>query len=183
MIPNDALDRGTTRRSFIKTVTAGGLMLALGGVSRPGAAAAADATGPLNAYVLVTPDDLVRIMARNPDMGQGVTTSLPMIIAEELDADWSRVRIEQADNEPQKYGMQFSGGSLTIPTQWQEMRRMGAAARQMLLQAAARDWGCASTDCRTEAGVVVHVASGRRASYGSLALKCADIPAPNPKAV
>lgn len=175
--------RGITRRGFLKTVTAGGLMLSLGGLQAArGAGAAAAKASALNAYVLVTPDNLVRIMARNPDMGQGVSTSLPMIIAEELDADWKSVRIEQADNDPQKYGgVQFSGGSMTIPSQWLEMRRMGAAARQVLVQAAARDWGCPPAECRTEAGVVIHGPSGRRASYGSLALKCADIAAPDPK--
>jgi isoquinoline 1-oxidoreductase subunit beta len=174
--------RNTTRRTFLKTVTASGLMLSIAGLPRPGSAAAA-AARPLNVYVLITPDGLVRIMARNPDMGQGVSTSLPMLIAEELDADWKSVRIEQADSEPQKYGVQFSGGSRTIPSQWQDLRRVGAAARAMLVQAAARDWGCAPAECRTEAGVVVHGASGRRATYGSLALKCADIEPPDPKAL
>ncbi len=175
----------TSRRAFLKTVTAGGLMLSFAGLprARDAAAAAAATASPLNAYVLITPGNVVRIMARNPDMGQGVSTSLPMIIADELDADWKSVRIEQADNDPQRYGVQFSGGSRTIPSQWLDLRRMGAAARAMLVQAASRDWGCPPAECRTEAGVVVHGPSSRRATYGSLALKCADIDPPDPKSV
>ena len=171
---------GASRREILASVTAAGLTLNFAIAAKAGAQAAG--VGALNAFVRVAPDGIVTIMSKNPEIGQGILTSLPMMIAEELDVDWKNVRIEQAPNDPKLYGRQFAGGSLSTPMNWDELRRVGAVARLMLVQAAAQAWNCAPGDCSTEPGNVVHK-SGKKRSYGSLALACANIPAPDPKTV
>ena len=171
---------GANRREILASVTAAGLTLNFAVAPKAGAAAAG--VGALNAYVRVAPDGIVTIMAKNPEIGQGIKTSLPMMIAEELDADWKNVRIEQADNDPKTFGRQFAGGSMATPMHWDELRRVGAVARLMLIQAAAQAWNCGPGDCTTEPGSVVHK-SGKKRSYGSLALACATITPPDPKTV
>jgi CO/xanthine dehydrogenase Mo-binding subunit len=111
-------------------------------------------------------------------MGQGVRTSLPMIVAEELDADWTRVRIEPALADARKYGNQLTGGSTSVRTSWEPLRHAGAQARSMLMAAAAQSWGVAADSCRTENGCVIHDASRRRARYGSLSEAAAKLPLP-----
>src|SRR6185436_10341818 len=172
---------GASRREILKTVSASGLLLSFAVAPKAGAATAG--VGALNAYVKVAPDGIVTIVAKNPEIGQGIKTSLPMMIAEELDADWKSVRIEQADNDPKTYGRQFAGGSMATPMHWEELRRVGAVARLMLIQAAAQAWNCGPGDCTTTPGMVVHKPSGKKRTYGSLALACANIPAPDPKTV
>jgi isoquinoline 1-oxidoreductase beta subunit len=108
---------------------------------------------------------------------------LPMLIAEELDVDWSQVRIEQALNDPKLYGRQFAGGSMATPLHWDQLRQVGAAARAMLVAAAAQGWGVQPADCTTASGVVLHKASGRKATYGSLAIKAAEQAPPDLKTV
>src|SRR6185369_4436804 len=120
------------------------------------AGAQTNAPKPLNAYVQIAPDGMVTIVAKNPEIGQGVMTSLPMMIAEELDVDWKNVRIVQAGNDPKAYGRQFAGGSMATPLHWEELRRVGAVARLMLIQAAAQAWNCGPGDCTTTPGMVVH---------------------------
>ena len=169
-----------SRRDVIRTgAAAGGLMLAfsLAGKARAEGAAA----GRLNAYVTIAPDNTVTIVAKNPEIGQGVKTSLPMMIAEELDCDWAQVRTQQADGDPATYGRQFAGGSAATPLHWDELRRVGATGRAMLIAAAAKDWGVPAAECVTASGVVSHKASGKKATYGSLAAKAAALPAPDPK--
>ncbi|UTP40269.1 xanthine dehydrogenase family protein molybdopterin-binding subunit [Phenylobacterium sp. LH3H17] len=169
-----------SRREVLRTSVAagGGLLL---GFSMAGKGAAQTATAKLNTYVSIAPDGAVSIMAKNPEIGQGIKTSLPMIIAEELDVDWSQVKSVQAPSDPALYGRQFAGGSAATPLHWDELRRVGAAGRAMLVAAAAQGWGVPAADCTTASGVVHHKASGRKATYGSLAAKAATLPAPDLK--
>jgi isoquinoline 1-oxidoreductase subunit beta len=177
------LTGGASRRDILKaSVIGGGLVLSFSIAAKSEAAETAGAQA-LNAYVRVAPNGIVTIMAKNPEIGQGVKTSLPMMIAEELDVAWENVRIEQADNDPKLYSRQFAGGSLATPMNWDDLRRVGAVARAMLVNAAATAWNCPSGDCRTSAGQVIHVSTGRKASYGTLAAQCAGIAAPDPKSV
>jgi isoquinoline 1-oxidoreductase beta subunit len=174
---------GASRRDILKaSVIGGGLVLSFSIAAKSEAAETAGAQA-LNAYVRVAPNGIVTIMAKNPEIGQGVKTSLPMMIAEELDVAWENVRIEQADNDPKLYSRQFAGGSLATPMNWDDLRRVGAVARAMLVNAAATAWNCPSGECRTSAGQVIHASTRRKASYGSLAAQCAGIPAPDPKSV
>ena len=172
-----------SRRSFLRAGAAagGGLFLSarLGGVAEAAIAGAPAVAGPaLSAYLKIAPDGLVTITAKNPECGQGIKTMLPMLIAEELDVDWKDVRIVQAMNDPVNYPRQVAGGSTATPTNWDPMRRVGAAGRQMLVQAAAEGWGVPAAECTTTPGVVHHIKSGKSATYGSLAGKAAALPAP-----
>ncbi|MGH8327072.1 MAG: molybdopterin cofactor-binding domain-containing protein, partial [Steroidobacteraceae bacterium] len=171
-----------SRRAFVTASLAagGGLML---GLAMPGAASAragdvADAQVKLTGYIRIAPDGIVTIMAKNPDMGQGVKTSLPMMIADELDVAWANVRTEYAPLDPAVFGLQFSGGSFSTPMNWDPLRRAGAAGRQMLVTAAARAWAVPVSECTTEAGVVHHRGSSRSLTYGALARRAAAVKPP-----
>jgi isoquinoline 1-oxidoreductase beta subunit len=147
---------------------AGALLIA---VSLPRALAgrdAADAPWEANAFLRIDPDGSVTITVPNPDMGEGVRTSLPMLIAEELDVDWNRVRVAQADWAASKYGDQYSGGSSGVRRNWDPLRSAGATARAMLVAAGAARWNVAPSDCGTDRGFVIHVSTKRKLSYGSL---------------
>lgn len=171
-----------TRRQWLQASAAagGGLLLSFSWPAMTLAAQApATPDGTLNAFIRIAPDGVVTLMATNPEIGQGIKTMLPMLIAEELDVDWSRVRIEQSlANEP-VYGRQVAGGSRATPTHWEPLRRVGAAGRHLLMQAAALSWNVPLSDCHTEPGQVVHAATGRRLSYGELASRAATLPAPD----
>jgi isoquinoline 1-oxidoreductase beta subunit len=143
----------------------------------------APAAGTLNAFVTIASDNKITIVGKNPEIGQGIKTMLPMLIADELDADWEQVAIEQGDFDPKKYGPQFAGGSFATPMNWLPMRQVGAAARQMLVQAAAARWSVAPTSLRTEKGKVVDSASGRSLTFGELATDAARLPVPDPQKV
>jgi isoquinoline 1-oxidoreductase beta subunit len=137
----------------------------------------------LNAYLRIAPDGSILIYNKSPEIGQGLLTAFPLIIAEELDADWSRVRCEQSPIDAALYGQQSARGSRSIPSNWDTLRRAGAAARAMLVGAAANEWGVAEGDCTTERSVLTHRASGRRLSYGELATKAAAMPLPDEKSL
>ncbi len=176
------------RREFIKTGAAlgGGLLVSLYApvlVEDEAEAAAANGTEfALNAFVRIGTDESVTVIASHSEMGQGIYTSLPMLLNEELEADWSRIRVEAAPvdkvyNHP-IFGIQMTGGSTTSPAEWERYRKMGAMARQMLVEAAARQWNVNVSSCYVDQGVVIHRATGRRATYGSLANAAAQLPAP-----
>jgi isoquinoline 1-oxidoreductase beta subunit len=174
---------GASRRDLLKASVVGGSLILSFRIAPKAEAAAAAGSQALNAYVRIAPNGVVTIMAKNPEIGQGVMTSLPMMIAEELDVAWENVRIEQADNDPKLYTRQFAGGSLATPMNYDDLRRVGAVARAMLVGAAATAWNCQSGECKTSEGQVIHVATGRKASYGSLAGQCAGAVPPDPKTV
>src|ERR1700675_2035968 len=130
-----------------------------------------------NAYLHIAPDGKITVVVARSEMGQGVRTSLPMILAEELDADWKQIGIEQAGAST-LFGDQTTGGSASVRTTWDPMRKAGAAAREMLISAAALHWGVGRATCKAENGAILHAASNRRATYGELASKAAALPVP-----
>src|SRR5436853_1770348 len=167
------------RRDFLKTSAAigGGLCFA---AYVPELAArplknspANDASFAHNAFVRIAPNDSVTIIANHSEMGQGIYTSLPMLLNEELEADWSKIRVEAAPVDAAYnhtvFGLQMTGGSTTTPSEWERFRKMGAMARVLLIDAAAQNWGVPASECHAEKGVVVHAASNKKATYGSLA--------------
>ena len=169
------------RRSFLQLSALAGGGLALNFYRSPLARAQGPGAPPdltPQAFIKIAPDSTVTIMARASETGQGMRNMLPMLIAEELDVEWKNVRIQQADLDEKKYGIQFSGGSANTPMGWEPMRRVGAAGRQLLVTAAAQTWGVPASECTTEPGRVLHQASSRSAAYGELAAKAAALPAP-----
>ena len=174
------------RRSFLKLtgLAGGGLALAFyleGGTQ----ALAAQASGEFapNGFIHISPDGSILIYSKNPEIGQGIKTAFPMIIAEELDADWEDVRVEQAPIDQAVYGRQAAGGSRSIPSSWDQLRQAGAVARAMLVSAAAQEWGVPVSECQTDKSTVIHSRSGRRLGYGELANKAAALPVPDPKSL
>jgi isoquinoline 1-oxidoreductase beta subunit len=174
----------TSRRTLLRTglATGGGLFLSWG-LDAHGALAANASPMEINAYITIMPDGAITIIGKNPECGQGIKTMLPMVIAEELEADWSKVRIQQAMSEPAKYGSQVAGGSTATPTNYEPLRRVGAAARQMMVEAAALTWKVPASECVAEMSTVTHKGSGKKLTYGQLAEKAASIPAPDLKTV
>ena len=174
-----------SRRGFIKVASgaAGGLVLGLS-MGAPGEAQAQSAGPPPRpfapgAFVRVAPDGKITLISKNPEIGQGIKTGFGVILAEELDAKWSDVTVEQAEVNRAVYGTQIAGGSMSIPRAWDELRYAGAGARAMLVAAAAQRWGVPASDLTTSDSTVIHAASGRKASYGSLATAAAALPVPD----
>lgn len=170
-----------SRRTLLKAsaVAGGGFVLA---ATFPMAGRATAVSGPadLNAFITIHPDNSVTIIGKNPEIGQGIKTMLPMLIAEELDADWSSVTVEQGITNAAKYGPQLAGGSFATPMNWIPMRQAGAAARAMLMAAAAQRWGVDAASLATEPGRVVQPGSSRSATFGELASDAAMMAVPDP---
>jgi isoquinoline 1-oxidoreductase subunit beta len=132
----------------------------------------------LNGFLKIAANGMVTIMSPNPEGGQNVKTSMPMIVAEELDVDWKNVMVEQAPLNTRLYSRQFIGGSQAIHSSWKTLRTAGATGRQMLCEAAAKSWGVPIEEITTEAGVLHHIKTGKSAGYGELASVAAEMPVP-----
>src|SRR4030088_1490407 len=181
--------RGGDPRRFLNAGVAGAAGLVIG-FYLPGryealAAAPAGTAEPtaLNAWMRIGTDDTVTIIIDKSEMGQGIQTALCMIAAEELECDWKKIRTEFAPAAEEyfnpAFGMQGTGGSSSVRSSWDPMRKAGAAARDMLVQAAAQKWGVEKTACRAENGVVLHQATKRKLTYGSLAEAASKLPVPD----
>jgi len=173
------------RRAFLRAsaLAGGGMMLAY--YIEPVQKVLAAQFGPPvtllpTSFITIVPDGTITIIAKNPEIGQGVKTMLPMLIAEELDADWNDVRVAQGDLEA-KYGAQIAGGSTATPMNWDPLRQVGAGGRAMLIAAAAQVWGVPVSECSTTASRVHHDPTGRSLTYGELSTKAAAITPPDPK--
>jgi isoquinoline 1-oxidoreductase beta subunit len=166
-----------SRRSFLKSslLAGGGFMISFSGWARlnlEDKIPAADLPSEwheLTGYIKITPDNIIKILNPNPEFGQNVMTSLPMIVAEELDADWKNVVVEMGPHDNVKLGPQFTGGSNSVRMYWKILRDAGAAARRMLMEAAAQVWGVPVEEVTTKAGMLYHSKSGKSAAYGTLA--------------
>jgi isoquinoline 1-oxidoreductase subunit beta len=166
-----------SRREFVTAGIAAGAGLVIGFyLPHKSSSGNVDSFSP-NAYLRITPDNKVTIVVARSEMGQGVRTALPMILAEELEADWKQIAIEQAGAST-LFGDQTTGGSASIRTTWDPMRKAGAAAREMLISAAALTWKVPRSRCTAENGHIKYTATNRILSYGELASKAATLPVP-----
>jgi isoquinoline 1-oxidoreductase beta subunit len=172
-----------TRRQFLQAASAAGASLVIGFTFHGCAKAGVPAGPPLepNAWLRIGTDESILIIVDRSEMGQGVTTSLPMLLAEELEADWSKIRIEFAPADPKYnnllFGMQGTGGSSSVRAAFTALRQAGAGAREVLISAAAQTWNVDRAECRAEKGAVIH-SGGRRLTYGRLVATAATLPVP-----
>lgn len=173
------------RRSFLKksAISGGGLMLSfswmasLKSIDKLAALNIPQQWSELTGYIKITPDNIIKILCPNPEFGQNVMTSLPMMVAEELDADWKNVVVEMGPHDNTKLGPQFTGGSNSIRMYWRVLRNAGASARQMLIEAAAKTWNVPANEINTKAGVLSHP-SGKTAKYGDMSVKASALAIP-----
>src|SRR5579863_4820727 len=176
MASNSVLDR----RSFLKTSAAGSAALLIGfhlpASAQPDAAEDQEKkpANPLNAWVRISPNNRITLILGKSEMGQGIMTALPMILAEELSVDWKSVKIEQADTNPDVYDL-GTGGSGSVATSWLPLRRAGAAARVMIVAAAAQRWSVNPNTCVAQDGGVLHGARKNFLTYGELAADAAKL--------
>jgi len=180
--------QGVDRRAFLKTTAAGGAALLIGfhlparASTDPAQAQEKPPINPLNAWVRITPDNRVTLILAKSEMGQGIMTALPMILAEELSLDWKQVSVEQAPTDPKIYDL-GTGGSGSVWGSWLPLRQAGAAAREMLITAAAKRWEVGTDTCRAENGYVLHGHPERSYKYGELVADAAQLPVPDFKKV
>ena len=174
------------RRSFLKVsaLAGGGMMLSFSWLagckpySGRGNWSLPNEWFELNSYIKIGDNGVVTLMSPNPEFGSNVKTSMPMILADELDVDWKNVIVEQADFFPERFERQFTGGSQGIRQGWKPLRTAGATARQMLINAAAQTWNVPAGEITTEAGILHHKQSGKKAGYGEMASLAATLPVP-----
>ena len=175
-----------TRRAFLKAATAGGAALIIGirlpGLDEAQAAGEATAFTP-GVFLRIEVDGAVTVIVPRSELGQGARTALPMIVAEELEADWRRVRVEPALAHLERYGSMTTGGSTSVREFYAPLRQAGAAAREMLCEAAARTWKVPAGECHAQGGAVIHAKSGRRLEYGALVPLAATLPVPTEPAL
>lgn len=173
-----------SRRDFFKTTATagGGLVLGFSWFSSEAfqpqvvGTAAADAID-FNAFLAISPSGTVTIFSPNPEIGQGIKTAFPIIVAEELDADWEKVKVEQSPLDTKKFERQLTGGSGAIRHSWERLRKAGATARALLIEAAAQQWGVPTSECNAQKGMVIH-SSGKKIGYGDLAVAASKLPVP-----
>ena len=167
------------RRAFLQTAGTVGAGLVIG-FRIPTRGEQEPAPFAPNAWLRIGPDDSVLVIVDRSEMGQGVTTSLPMLLAEELEADWTKVQIEFAPADKAYinplFGLQGTGGSSSVRAAWTPLRKAGAAAREVLISAAAQRWAVKREECHAERGAVVHATSKRRLRYGQLVARAATLP-------
>jgi isoquinoline 1-oxidoreductase subunit beta len=172
-----------SRRTFLKSsaLLGGGLMIHFSGLAqfdiseRTGTLGTPAELIELNGYVKIMPDNTIKIICPNPEFGQNVMTSLPMIVAEELDVEWQKVLVEMGPHDSVKLGSQFTGGSNSVRMYWRVLREAGATARYMLVQAAAQTWGVPPEEVTTKAGMLFHEKTGKKGKYGDFATKAAAV--------
>jgi isoquinoline 1-oxidoreductase beta subunit len=182
----EKINSTNSRRAFLRSsaLLGGGLMIHFSGLTRFSPAEKLgnidlpEQWNEINGYVKITADNLIKIICPNPEFGQNVMTSLPMIVAEELDVDWKKVLVEMGPHDNVKLGPQFTGGSNSVRMYWRPLRQAGAAARHMLKEAAAQTWGVPVEEVTTKAGMLYHEKTGRSAKYGDVASKAATVPVP-----
>ena len=193
MSADTAVPRRRTRRAFLKeagTVTAVALTIGFewAGTSRRASALTAARSGSTftpNAFVRIGADDSVTVIAKHLEMGQGAYTGIATIVAEELDADWTQIRVESAPADAKRYAnlvfgtLQGTGGSSAMANSWTQLREAGAKARAILLAAAAKDWGIPAAELTVEKGVIYHAGSRRQATFGSLVATAVSLPVPD----
>lgn len=179
------IEKTMDRRSFLKAsvLAGGGMMLSFSWLagchpSQEEVLQLPKEWFELNSYIKIGENGVVTLMSPNPEFGQNVKTSLPMLLAEELDIDWKNVIVEQADFFPARFERQFTGGSNAIHTAWKPLRTAGATARQMLQTAAAQTWKVPVGEITTENGVLLHKKSGKKAGYGEMASVAGKLPVP-----
>lgn len=176
----------TNRRDFLKIASAASGGLLLGFYWNSSEASVVEAIGTdlmegeisFNSYLSISPDDVITIFSPNPELGQNIKTTFPMIVADELDADWSKVKVVQAPLDTDRFERQSTGGSGAIPHSWERLRKAGATARHMLVEAAAKKWNVPAASLTTESGTVVHRESGRKMTYGELANDASKVAVP-----
>ena len=173
------------RRDFLKATALAGSGLFLGFNLLPSKKlnaavfnASLEGNFNFNSYMSIGTDGIVTIFSPNPEVGQGIKTSFPMTVAEELDVDWSKVRVEQAPLDAARFERQVAGGSGSTPHSWKRLRQAGATARHMLIEAAANVWKVPMSECSTDKGVVMHKASGKSLNYGDLVIEATKITPP-----
>lgn len=174
------------RRSFLKSslLSGGGLMISFSALSsfkfddKQNKSGAPDQWHELTGYIKITPDNLIKIYNPNPEFGQNVMTSLPMMVAEELEAEWEKIVVEMGPHDSVKLGAQFTGGSNSMRMYWKPLREAGAAARQMLKEAAAQTWAVPVEEVTANAGKLYHEKTNKSGTYGEFASKAAGLPVP-----